>query len=218
MHADGKVFGHDSGFHSFDDGFFHVLAEIEKSLVIIEPGSVGETSGPGEHGSNGVGRGLVSFLVFSVVSGDGSMGGFGFDDVSGSLQDTGHESQTSVTLGQSVGLDISVVVLASPDESSFGFDDVGHHIIDQTVFVPESFGLEVFLVFGVIEVLENVFESTIVFLHNGVFGGHIQREVSLEGIVEALIGEFSDGGISVVPKSELYMAMPIPAESKLKTS
>ena len=61
-----------------------------------------EASGPSKDTGNTVGAGFSAFLVFSVVSGDSAVRGFGLYDVSWCLQNTGHESQTAVALGQSV--------------------------------------------------------------------------------------------------------------------
>ena len=43
-----------------------------------------------------------------------------------------------LTLSDNVRLNISVVVLASPDEASTGLEALGHHIVDQTVLIPDA--------------------------------------------------------------------------------
>ena len=42
------------------------------------------------------------------------------------------------TLGNDVGLDIAIIVLASPHKAACGFEGLGHHIIDQTMLVPNA--------------------------------------------------------------------------------
>jgi hypothetical protein len=49
----------------------------------------------------------------------------------------GHESQRAVTLSNDVRLNVSIVVLASPNETSRGLDRKGNHIINQTMFVSD---------------------------------------------------------------------------------
>lgn len=51
------------------------------------------------------------------------------------------------TLRHGVRLHVPVVVLAGPDEAAVGLHGLGHHVVDQAVLVPDSFGLELGLVF-----------------------------------------------------------------------
>ena len=46
----------------------------------------------------------------------------------------------TISLSNWVGLNVTVVVFTGPDESTFGFHSVRHHIIDQTVLVPDILG------------------------------------------------------------------------------
>lgn len=50
------------------------------------------------------------------------------------------------TLRHRVRLHVSVIVLAGPDEAAVGLHGLGHHVVDQTVLVPDSLGLELSLV------------------------------------------------------------------------
>lgn len=51
------------------------------------------------------------------------------------------------TLCHRVRLYISVVVLAGPNEASLRFHGLGHHVIYQTVLIPDAFGLKLSTVF-----------------------------------------------------------------------
>ena len=53
------------------------------------------------------------------------------------------------TLSDHVGLDISVVILASPNEGSVGLERLSDHVVDQPVLVPDSQFVEVALVLSV---------------------------------------------------------------------
>lgn len=43
----------------------------------------------------------------------------------------------TLTLSQDVRLHVSVVVLAGPHESSGGLQDLGHHVVNKAVLVPD---------------------------------------------------------------------------------
>lgn len=60
------------------------------------------------------------------------------------------------------------------------------------MFIPESLLFEGLGVLSVIEILENILESSIVLFQDGVLGGQVEWVFSVDGIVETLVGEFSD--------------------------
>ena len=86
-------------------------------------------------------------------------------------------------------MDITIIVFTGPNVSSFSLDDLGDHVVNQSVFVPQFLSFELFLVGGFVDALEDVLESTVIFLQDGVFGGHVERVVSLDGVLEAGVGE-----------------------------
>lgn len=47
------------------------------------------------------------------------------------------KKKTRLTLGQDVGLDVSIVVLTGPHEGSRRLEHLGHHVVDQPVLVPD---------------------------------------------------------------------------------
>jgi len=86
-------------------------------------------------------------------------------------------------------LDITIIVLAGPDETSGRFNRLGNHVVNQAVLVVDSGSFKqgfVLTVIGqdqqdvnffwgggdsnvlVIDLLENVLEPAIIFLHDGV--------------------------------------------------
>ena len=75
----GQVFGQ----HAVVDGVhasgFEGIAEIEEILVSVELGPVSQTSGPGVDAGNGVGGGLLSFLMLTVMTGNGAVGSLRFN-------------------------------------------------------------------------------------------------------------------------------------------
>lgn len=103
-----------------------------------------------------------------------------------------------ITLSYAIALHVSIVILTGPHIASLRFHHIGHHIIDQPVFVPQFLVFELFLVFFIIEFLEDIFESSVIFFEDGVFGGKVEGVVAVEGELEAALCEFSDALIGVV--------------------
>ena len=95
-------------------------------------------------------------------------------------------------------MNISIIVLASPDKTTIRFNHVGNHIVNETMLIPKFFGFEVSLILFFVDFLEGVLESSIVFLQNGVFGGHVEGVVSLKGKLETAVSEFFNGLVGVV--------------------
>lgn len=57
-----------------------------------------------------------------------------------------HHSQASKALGKDIALDITIVVLGCPYESSGRFDDLRYHIIDKAMLVVDSCVCECLLI------------------------------------------------------------------------
>lgn len=101
-------------------------------------------------------------------------------------------------MGHDVGLDVTVVVLEGEDETSVGFDHLGNEVIDEAMLVPELVGVEVFLVLGLEDLLEEVFEVAVVLLEDGVLGAEHEGHFPHECVGEGLVGEVDDGLVGVV--------------------
>ena len=76
--ADRKIFCHLTLADCLDDGFLQSLAEDFELVVVVELGTVEKTTGPSEHGGNGVGGCFTTLLMYSPVASDSSMGGLRF--------------------------------------------------------------------------------------------------------------------------------------------
>jgi len=120
-----------------------------------------------------------------------------------------HEPQTSIALGHNVALDVSIVVLARPHKPSLALDHLGHHVVDQSVLVPEVLGIEVLFVGGLVDGLKDVFKEPVILLENGVLGAQIQRVVLVECIFEAGMGEALDGFFRVVHAEETAFTLEV---------
>ena len=130
---------------------------------------------------------------------DRSMGGLGFDGLAiGSHENRRHESQRPESLCHSVGLHITVIVLAGPHVTAMPLERAGHHIVDQPVLVGESLLLITLLVFCFEHLGENVFELAVVGLENRVLRGEVHGVVPQESIVEACACEAANRFIEIV--------------------
>ena len=181
-----------------NDNALHGLAEVLKRSVLVELGTVEKTTSPGEHGSDRVGGGLTTLLVNAVMSCNSAMSGLSLDGTIGGLKHGGHESEGTITLSDNIRLDITIVVLAGPDEATAGLDNVGNHIIDETMLVPKTGGLKLGFVRSLINFSKDILEATIVLLEDGVLGSQVARVVSVKSILHAGVSESNDGFVSVV--------------------
>ena len=113
-------------------------------------------------------------------------------------QNGGHHRQRTEGRGDHVAHDVAVVVLQCPDEAAFAADDARDRIVDQCVEVLEAEALEFFFVALVVDLLEDVAETHIVLLGDGVFRGEPQILLGLDRILEAGMREGLNGGVLVV--------------------
>lgn len=90
------------------------------------------------------------------------------------------------------------LTLESHNIATGALDHLGDHVVDEAVLVPDLLGLELLLVLGVIELLEDILEATIVLLENGVLGAHVQGKALVNGELERGVSEASDGLVGVV--------------------
>lgn len=170
IYTDGKIFSHDTLFNSFDGCIFKNLGELGKFIVVIELCSVGKTSGPCEDGGNWVCGCWLSLLPLSIMSCDCTMSSFGFYNSIFVQEDRSHETERSITLSYNITLHITIVVLACPYKTTTALQNLSNHIINKSVFVINSLTNELFLVFFLINFLEDILEPTIISFQDGVFG------------------------------------------------
>ena len=102
------------------------------------------------------------------------------------------------TLGEAVALNITIIVFASPDISSFRFDHIGNHVIDQSVFIPNLLSLKLFLIALFVDALEGVLEPAVINLQDGVLGVEIERIFSRKSELETAVCKLFDAFIGVV--------------------
>lgn len=107
-----KILGHDAlVVDNVDTGALELLGELDDIGGLIKGTTLNKTTGPGEDGSNGVGRGLAALLVFTVVASDGAVGGLRLEGLAvRSNESRGHQTEGAEALGDDVGLDIPIVV------------------------------------------------------------------------------------------------------------
>ena len=113
-------------------------------------------------------------------------------------QNGSHHCQRTVSGGNHIGHHIAIVVLASPDITAVRTDDTGNCVVDQGVEVLDAYCLELFLVFVVVDLLENILEGVVILLGNGILGCEPNVLMQIQTVVEACTGEACDGVVLVV--------------------
>jgi len=136
-------------------------------------------------------------LMHSVMSSNSAVGSFSFNGTIRGSKNTGHEAQRSVALSDDIRLDITIVVLASPDEATIRLEHVGDHIVDKSMFVPDTESLEFSLVL-LVDFSENILESAVVFLEDSILSRQVQGVLSFKSELEAGMSEKTHRLISIV--------------------
>lgn len=80
---------------------------------------------------------------------------------------------------------ITIIILAGPHIASFKLGGLGDHIVNKSVLVPDASFFEIFLILGLVQLVEDVLEPTVIHFQDGVLGGHVERILLGEGILEA---------------------------------
>jgi hypothetical protein len=76
----------------------------------------------------------------------------------------GHQAERAEALSDNIGLHITIVVLACPDEATFGLDSLRNHIVDEAMLVVDTSLLELFDEFILVDAFEGVLEETVILL------------------------------------------------------
>jgi hypothetical protein len=97
---------------------------------------------------------------------------------------TRHQSETSISLSNDITLDVSIVVLAGPDESSVALDSISHQIVNESMLIPKPSLLELLLIILLVDLLKDIFESSIVSLQDGILGAQVKWIVPLQSVFE----------------------------------
>jgi hypothetical protein len=107
-----KILGHDTLLvHYMDASLLERLGKLDNLGSVVELTTLDQTTSPGEDGSNGIGRCGVALLVLAEVTSDGTVSGLRLECLAiGGNEDRSHQTQTAETLGDNVGLNITIVV------------------------------------------------------------------------------------------------------------
>lgn len=92
------------------------------------------------------------------MTGHSSVGGFSLNHAVFVQKHGSHKTKRTISLSNDIGLDISVVVFAGPDESTVSLEDLGNHVVDESVLVVDALRLVVLLIVLLVDLLENVLE------------------------------------------------------------
>ena len=127
--------------------------------------------------------------MLTIVASDSAMSSLCFYSPVRSIKNGSHKSERAKALGQKIALDISVVIFAGPYIPTIRLDDIGNHIVNEAVLIPQFFGFKFLFILRIVQTLENILEFAIVFLEDRVFGGKVQRVILGKSVLEAGVGE-----------------------------
>jgi hypothetical protein len=89
-------------------------------------------------------------------------------DAGGGNQYGGHHGQAAKSGSHHVAHYVAVIVFAGPDITALRTDNPGDGVVDQSVEIFNAGSLKFFLVFRVVDFLENILEAMVVFFRNGI--------------------------------------------------
>ena len=122
-------------------------------------------------------------------------------------QNGGHQTQGAERGRQHVGHNVAVVVLARPDEAALGADNSCDNIVDEGVEVLNASLCELLLVLVLVDLGEDVLETVVVSLGDGILSREPQALLCAESVVEARSCEAGDRLVEVV--NTLYNAVAV---------
>ena len=82
--------------------------------------------------------------------------------------DGGHESEGAEALRDNVRLNITIVVLASPDKATISLDHLSNNIVDQSVLVVQALRLHLVKVLLAVNAFKSVNKEAVILLENCV--------------------------------------------------
>ena len=88
--------------------------------------------------------------------------------------------------------------LQGHDETTLALDHLSNHVVNEIVLIPDALGFKVLPVVLLEDLLEEVLETAILLLENGVLGAHVQRQLLHESNLEAGVHKAMDQFICFV--------------------
>ena len=185
----GQVLGHDIVLvNRLNARLLKRARKLHELLVLVQAATEDQAARPGVDGGHRVGACLVALLVFAVVARHRAVRRLALDQVTlGRDELRGHHAQRAEALRDNVRLHVAVVVLARPHEAALALDRLRDHVVDQAVLVPDVEPLKLFLVRGVVQLLEDVLKLAVVRLENRVLRREVQRHLLVDRDVEARV-------------------------------
>jgi len=144
-----------------------------------------QAAGPCKNGGDRIGWGWSTFLPNSVVPCNSSMSSFGFHYIVRVNANWSHETERAKALSNNVRLHVTVIVFASPNETSIALDDLGDKIVDKTVLVPESLLFELIHVVWFVNTLKSVYKKTVILLQNCILSRQAEWISTGKSVLEA---------------------------------
>ena len=133
-----QVLGHRAALDRLDADPLERLGELRDLRRLVHPAARGKARVQAKIEAIGLVEVGFALLVLAEVAGDGAVRGLGLDGPAvGAHQHAGHQAERAEPLGDGVGLDVAVVVLAGPDVATLPLQRRRDHVVDQAVLVGE---------------------------------------------------------------------------------
>lgn len=66
------------------------------------------------------------------------------------------------------------LTLHGNDEATFTLNHLRDHVVDKSMFIPDTLGIKVLLILRLEDLLEDILKPPVVFLEDGILGAHVQ--------------------------------------------
>ena len=156
-----------------------------------------KTASPCKNRGNWIIWGCTTLLPYAIVAINSTVGCFWLQNTIFIDTNWSHQTERSETLSNNVWLYVTIIVLASPNETSFTFNCLGYHIINKAMLITASNCQHFVLVILFVFFSKNIHEESVVFLKNGVFSRKLEGEFTLDTVLEARFSKWSNWFISV---------------------
>ena len=109
-----------------------------------------------------------------------------------------HHGKGTESRAYHIAHNVSVIIFACPDKTTFRFHDTRHSIVNQGIEILYACCLEFFIVFLIVDILENIFKGMVILLGNSVFCGKPQILFRIQCKIKAASCKALNGLVQVM--------------------
>ena len=141
------------------------------------------------------------------MPGYGTVGCFIFKLSVRAYQHGSHHGQGTESSGDHIAHHVAVIVLAGPDKAAFRANHPCNGIVDQRIEIGDPCFFKSFFVLRFIQLRENILETVVIGLADGILRGEPQILLYAQCVLEAAVGERGNGSIQVVQSLQYARAL-----------